>query len=85
MPIVFLNKVDSLGFIKSSSTHKINCGNTFCQKLVRSFCTAQAPHIFSAKDTSKFVYHMLEILTSRLLRMSLVLNNWTQEYISLKL
>ena len=33
---------------------------------MRSFCTAKAPHIFSAKNGSVFMYNMFEILTSRL-------------------
>ena len=37
----------------------------FAEKNVRSFCTAKAPHIFSAKNGSVFMYNMFEILTSR--------------------
>ena len=40
------NKVISLCFFKSNSTHKTNCCNIFCCKIVRSFCTAKASHIF---------------------------------------
>ena len=36
----------------------------FAEKNVRSFCSAKAPHIFSAKNASVFMYNMFEILTS---------------------
>ena len=37
----------------------------FAEKNEKSFCTAKAPHIFSAKNGSVFMYNMFEILTSR--------------------
>ena len=33
----------------------------FCRKNERSFCTAKAPLIFSAKNGSVFMYNMFEI------------------------
>ena len=59
---VKLNKVISRGFVKSYSTHKLNCGNFFLLKIV-SFCT---PHIFAIKMAVFFLgtICMFEILSS---------------------
>ena len=51
-------------FVRSFSAPNIKCANIFCWKNVRSFCTAKAPHIFSAKNGSVFIYNLFEILTS---------------------
>ena len=50
----------------------------FAEKMWGAF----APHIFSPKNASVFMYDMFEISTSRLLT-SLVLNNWAQIFFSL--
>ena len=44
--LCYPNKVLSGGFVKSYNTYKITCGNIFGREIVRSFCTAKAPHIF---------------------------------------
>ena len=41
----------------SSRAPKIKCANIFCRKNVRSFFSAKAPHIFSAKNGSVFMYN----------------------------
>ena len=48
----------------------------FCCKNERSFCNAKASHIFSTKFIGIFEILTFEILMSRKLTTSLVLNNW---------
>ena len=53
---------DSLSLLVRLKSSVLIC---FAERNVRSFCTAKAPHIFSTKNGSVFMYNMFEILTSR--------------------
>ena len=71
-----LNEVFSLGFFKFSSTHKINCGESFSQKKkkkkkkifffaekTRGAFVLQKLFIFSGKKCNFFAYNTFENLT----------------------
>ena len=57
----------------------------FCWKNKISFCTAKASHIFSTKQIGIFGILTFEILTSRSLTTSLVLNNRAQVFRELRI
>ena len=49
------NEIISQGFVKSYSTHKMNCGYIFCLKIVKNF-TAKASHIFFFANIIVFLH-----------------------------
>ena len=62
--IVCLTKLFIKDLLSLTAHTKSNQVIFFAEKNVRSFCSAKAPHIFSAKNGSVFAYNTFEISTS---------------------
>ena len=66
-------------FVKSSVTYKANL-LLFLLKNLRSFCTAKAAHIYSAKNGCTFVYNTFANIACRWRMMTLVFNHLALYY-----